>query len=125
MPNPPKFTYFFILTFKAALLREFCDFLFAQDKDFLKPLLHKMHVNPPAEVSTSMKVFFSKNMHVFFYFLQSANVIFRIHYKTNSVAIMECVMCHSGVPRAHAGEDIPGRRLLLGNHSYFRRLCTL
>lgn len=27
-----------------------------QDKDFLKPLLHKMHVNPPAEVSTSMKV---------------------------------------------------------------------
>uniref|UniRef100_A0A7N8XWF0 Alpha-1,3-mannosyl-glycoprotein 4-beta-N-acetylglucosaminyltransferase A n=1 Tax=Mastacembelus armatus TaxID=205130 RepID=A0A7N8XWF0_9TELE len=27
------------------------------DKDFLKPLLHKMHVNPPAEVSTSMKVY--------------------------------------------------------------------
>uniref|UniRef100_A0A8C3AII8 Alpha-1,3-mannosyl-glycoprotein 4-beta-N-acetylglucosaminyltransferase A n=1 Tax=Cyclopterus lumpus TaxID=8103 RepID=A0A8C3AII8_CYCLU len=27
------------------------------DKDFLKPLLHKMHVNPPAEVSTSVKVY--------------------------------------------------------------------
>ncbi|XP_029460628.1 alpha-1,3-mannosyl-glycoprotein 4-beta-N-acetylglucosaminyltransferase A isoform X2 [Rhinatrema bivittatum] len=27
------------------------------DKDFLKPLLHKMHVNPPAEVSTSLKVY--------------------------------------------------------------------
>uniref|UniRef100_A0A8C6UA81 Alpha-1,3-mannosyl-glycoprotein 4-beta-N-acetylglucosaminyltransferase A n=1 Tax=Neogobius melanostomus TaxID=47308 RepID=A0A8C6UA81_9GOBI len=27
------------------------------DKDFLKPLLHKMHINPPAEVSTSMKVY--------------------------------------------------------------------
>ncbi|KAG7257908.1 hypothetical protein CRUP_029390, partial [Coryphaenoides rupestris] len=27
------------------------------DKDFLKPLLHKIHVNPPAEVSTSMKVY--------------------------------------------------------------------
>lgn len=59
---------FFILTFKAALLREFCDFLVAQDKDFLKPLLHKMHVNPPAEVSTSMKVFFSpQKMHTFLF----------------------------------------------------------
>ncbi|GAA6094408.1 alpha-1,3-mannosyl-glycoprotein 4-beta-N-acetylglucosaminyltransferase A [Tachysurus ichikawai] len=28
-----------------------------QDKDFLKPLLHKIHVNPPAEVSTSLKVY--------------------------------------------------------------------
>ncbi|XP_020848470.1 alpha-1,3-mannosyl-glycoprotein 4-beta-N-acetylglucosaminyltransferase A [Phascolarctos cinereus] len=27
------------------------------DKDFLKPLLHTMHVNPPAEVSTSLKVY--------------------------------------------------------------------
>ncbi|MEE6470473.1 hypothetical protein FKM82_008979 [Ascaphus truei] len=27
------------------------------DKDFLKPLLHKIHVNPPAEVSTSLKVY--------------------------------------------------------------------
>ncbi|XP_041055114.1 alpha-1,3-mannosyl-glycoprotein 4-beta-N-acetylglucosaminyltransferase A isoform X1 [Carcharodon carcharias] len=27
------------------------------DKDFMKPLLHKMHVNPPAEVSTSLKVY--------------------------------------------------------------------
>ncbi|XP_043928129.1 alpha-1,3-mannosyl-glycoprotein 4-beta-N-acetylglucosaminyltransferase A [Protopterus annectens] len=27
------------------------------DKDFLKPLLHKVHVNPPAEVFTSMKVY--------------------------------------------------------------------
>lgn len=30
---------------------------FNQDKDFLKPLLHKIHVNPPAEVSTSLKVY--------------------------------------------------------------------
>ena len=29
----------------------------SQDKDFLKPLLHKIHVNPPAEVSTSLKVY--------------------------------------------------------------------
>ncbi|KPP69052.1 hypothetical protein Z043_112218 [Scleropages formosus] len=27
------------------------------DKDFLKPLLHKIHVNPPAEVSTTLKVY--------------------------------------------------------------------
>ncbi|KAG9348669.1 hypothetical protein JZ751_028986, partial [Albula glossodonta] len=27
------------------------------DKDFLKPLLHKMHVNPPAEVTTTLKVY--------------------------------------------------------------------
>ncbi|XP_041114825.1 alpha-1,3-mannosyl-glycoprotein 4-beta-N-acetylglucosaminyltransferase A [Polyodon spathula] len=27
------------------------------DKDFLKPLLHKIHVNPPAEVSTSLKMY--------------------------------------------------------------------
>ncbi|XP_023667202.1 alpha-1,3-mannosyl-glycoprotein 4-beta-N-acetylglucosaminyltransferase A-like isoform X2 [Paramormyrops kingsleyae] len=27
------------------------------DKDFLKPPLHKMHVNPPAELFTSMKVY--------------------------------------------------------------------
>uniref|UniRef100_A0A671K4X1 Alpha-1,3-mannosyl-glycoprotein 4-beta-N-acetylglucosaminyltransferase A n=1 Tax=Sinocyclocheilus anshuiensis TaxID=1608454 RepID=A0A671K4X1_9TELE len=27
------------------------------DKDFLKPLLHKIHLNPPAEVSTSLKVY--------------------------------------------------------------------
>ncbi|KAG7463427.1 hypothetical protein MATL_G00176440 [Megalops atlanticus] len=27
------------------------------DKDFLKPLQHKIHVNPPAEVSTSLKVY--------------------------------------------------------------------
>ncbi|XP_038673833.1 alpha-1,3-mannosyl-glycoprotein 4-beta-N-acetylglucosaminyltransferase A [Scyliorhinus canicula] len=27
------------------------------DKDFMKPLLHKMHVNPPAEVSTSLKAY--------------------------------------------------------------------
>uniref|UniRef100_A0A4W3JYM2 Alpha-1,3-mannosyl-glycoprotein 4-beta-N-acetylglucosaminyltransferase A n=1 Tax=Callorhinchus milii TaxID=7868 RepID=A0A4W3JYM2_CALMI len=27
------------------------------DKDFMKPLLHKMHVNPPAEVSTSLRVY--------------------------------------------------------------------
>ncbi|XP_072118866.1 alpha-1,3-mannosyl-glycoprotein 4-beta-N-acetylglucosaminyltransferase A [Mobula birostris] len=27
------------------------------DKDFMKPLLHKMHVNPSAEVSTSLKVY--------------------------------------------------------------------
>lgn len=31
--------------------------LLCQDKDFLKPLLHKIHVNPPAEVSTSLKVY--------------------------------------------------------------------
>ncbi|XP_069747962.1 alpha-1,3-mannosyl-glycoprotein 4-beta-N-acetylglucosaminyltransferase A isoform X1 [Narcine bancroftii] len=27
------------------------------DKDFMKPLLHKMHVNPSAEVTTSLKVY--------------------------------------------------------------------
>ncbi|XP_064413619.1 alpha-1,3-mannosyl-glycoprotein 4-beta-N-acetylglucosaminyltransferase A [Latimeria chalumnae] len=27
------------------------------DKDFLKPLLHKIHVNPPAEVSSTLKVY--------------------------------------------------------------------
>ncbi|XP_028935826.1 alpha-1,3-mannosyl-glycoprotein 4-beta-N-acetylglucosaminyltransferase A isoform X1 [Ornithorhynchus anatinus] len=27
------------------------------DKDFLKPLLHKIHINPPAEVSSSLKVY--------------------------------------------------------------------
>ncbi|XP_078078506.1 alpha-1,3-mannosyl-glycoprotein 4-beta-N-acetylglucosaminyltransferase A isoform X2 [Mustelus asterias] len=27
------------------------------DKDFMKPLLHKMHINPPAEISTSLKVY--------------------------------------------------------------------
>lgn len=27
------------------------------DKDFMKPLLHKMHVNPAAEVTTSLKVY--------------------------------------------------------------------
>ncbi|XP_061482884.1 alpha-1,3-mannosyl-glycoprotein 4-beta-N-acetylglucosaminyltransferase A isoform X6 [Rhineura floridana] len=27
------------------------------DKDFLKPLLHKIHINPPAEVSTTLKVY--------------------------------------------------------------------
>ncbi|XP_078258264.1 alpha-1,3-mannosyl-glycoprotein 4-beta-N-acetylglucosaminyltransferase A [Rhinoraja longicauda] len=27
------------------------------DKDFMKPLLHKMHVNPSAEISTSLKVY--------------------------------------------------------------------
>lgn len=39
------------------LSHNFLCLLLCQDKDFLKPLLHKIHVNPPAEVSTSLKVY--------------------------------------------------------------------
>lgn len=35
------------------------------------------------------------------------------------------VLCHAGISGSHAGEDIPRRGLLLGRHSYGRRLCPL
>uniref|UniRef100_A0A672SI70 Alpha-1,3-mannosyl-glycoprotein 4-beta-N-acetylglucosaminyltransferase A n=1 Tax=Sinocyclocheilus grahami TaxID=75366 RepID=A0A672SI70_SINGR len=39
------------------LLELLSSFTHLPDKDFLKPLLHKIHMNPPAEVSTSLKVY--------------------------------------------------------------------
>ncbi|XP_016150973.1 alpha-1,3-mannosyl-glycoprotein 4-beta-N-acetylglucosaminyltransferase A-like [Sinocyclocheilus grahami] len=39
------------------MILEFSQLGFIGDKDFLKPLLHKIHMNPPAEVSTSLKVY--------------------------------------------------------------------
>lgn len=44
---------------------------------------------------------------------------------TSKLVFKLCLLCHAGVSGSHTREDVPGGGLLLGHHSYCRRLCPL
>lgn len=44
---------------------------------------------------------------------------------TSKLVFNSCLLCHAGVSGSHTREDVLGRGLLLGHHSYYRRLCPL
>ncbi|XP_030057252.1 alpha-1,3-mannosyl-glycoprotein 4-beta-N-acetylglucosaminyltransferase A [Microcaecilia unicolor] len=78
------------------------------DKDYLKPLLHKMHVNPPAEVSTSLKVYQGHTLEKtymgedFFWAITPLSGDY-ILFKFDKPVYVERYLFHSGNPE-HPGD---------------------